>query len=401
MSLLILLPVTDAGTDALYEHVVSPDGRSVTSHASVPLPLLPAGDCTVVVPITALGWHPVELPPGVARNTPRQRAVLNGLLEERLLDEPDAVHIALSPFRDAHGKFWAATCHRAWLKGHLQALESGGHRITRVVPEFEPDSDTIRLHVGGTPERPWLLAAGRGVPGGAVRVPLTPGARALLTGETPADTTMVISADPALTQLAEQALHQPVEPVQVTTRLLEAGRSEWDLAQFDLADGGYARWFRLLGRRAQDWRHAPRWKPARWGLLALLVVQLVGLNAWAWRERAELAARRQSLADMLTRTFPSVRLVVDAPVQMEREVAALRRATGSLAETDLEPTLAALGNALAGGHSVTGIEFDGRALRVQGPSEDQLPDIQSRLAARGYSASFDAGRLVVRHGGAR
>ena len=78
----------------------------------------------------------------------------------------------------------------------------------------------------------------------------------------------------------------------------------------------------------QTLRYAPEWRAARWGVAMLLLTQLIGLNAWAWKERSALQAKRDAVRTTLTTTFQSVRVVVDAPVQMEREVAALRQATG-------------------------------------------------------------------------
>jgi len=73
-----------------------------------------------------------------------------------------------------------------------------------------------------------------------------------------------------------------------------------------------------------------------------LLTQLIGLNAWAWKERNALESKRQAVKTMLTQTFPAVKLVVDAPVQMAREVAALQQAVGDVAGSDLEPMIGAL-----------------------------------------------------------
>jgi hypothetical protein len=70
--------------------------------------------------------------------------------------------------------------------------------------------------------------------------------------------------------------------------------------------------------------------------LLLLAANLIGLNAWAWKEQASWQSRRSAIDSTLTRTFPAVKVVVDAPVQMAREVAALRQATGAPSGSDLE-----------------------------------------------------------------
>ena len=95
----------------------------------------------------------------------------------------------------------------------------------------------------------------------------------------------------------------------------------------------------------------PQWRPARWGLLALLVVQLLGLNAWAWMTQRQWDAQQEGWRQVLQQSFPKVTVVVDAPLQMSREVARLRQGSGQLGARDLEAMLNALGTALPAGAS--------------------------------------------------
>ena len=98
------------------------------------------------------------------------------------------------------------------------------------------------------------------------------------------------------------------------------------------------------------WRQ-PQWRPARWGLLALLLAQLLGLNAWAWMTRQQWQAQQDSWVRLLQESFPRVTVVVDAPVQMAREVERLRQGSGQLTAGDLESLLQVLGTALPAGVS--------------------------------------------------
>jgi general secretion pathway protein L len=81
----------------------------------------------------------------------------------------------------------------------------------------------------------------------------------------------------------------------------------------------------------------------------LLASQLIGWNAWAWKTRANWQAQQASGAQVLRDTFPNTQVVVDAPLQMAREVDRLREASGQLSAQDLEAMLAALGQALPAG----------------------------------------------------
>ena len=89
-------------------------------------------------------------------------------------------------------------------------------------------------------------------------------------------------------------------------------------------------------RQWQNFWQSPAWRPVRWGLAALLLANIVGLNAWAWQQQSSLNAKRTQMNNLLTQSFPSVKVVVDAPLQMSRELTALRQATGANAVQNLE-----------------------------------------------------------------
>ncbi|WP_431276951.1 hypothetical protein ACQ858_02880 [Variovorax ureilyticus] len=129
----------------------------------------------------------------------------------------------------------------------------------------------------------------------------------------------------------------------------------------------------------------------------LLLAQFVGLNASAWKERSALEAKRGAVRNVLTQTFPAVQLVVDAPVQMSREVAALQQATGGVTASDFEPMLGALSASLPRGRVPTTIDFSAGQLRLRGlglqPSE--LTNVTAALSSRGYSARSEGDLLLV------
>ena len=71
-------------------------GRLVVDRASFQVR---AGEIVAVVPARALSWQQVTLPQGATAQASRLRAVLEGLLEEHLLDDPAQLHFALQPLR--------------------------------------------------------------------------------------------------------------------------------------------------------------------------------------------------------------------------------------------------------------------------------------------------------------
>ena len=129
-----------------------------------------------------------------------------------------------------------------------------------------------------------------------------------------------------------------------------------------------------------------------------VAAHLVGLNAWAWQERQALQAKQAAVRSTLTQTFPKVQVVVDAPVQMERELTQLRQAAGSVSPRDLEPLLAAAGSALPDGRLPTAIEYTPGELRLRGVAlnPDDEPALAARLQAAGYQLRQDDGSLLLR-----
>ena len=399
MSTLILcLPSATSVAIASYDYVVTSDGRTLTDYASVPLALLPRaerGDAVVaVIPMALLSWHSVELPAGINAGSPRLRPILEGLLEDRLLDEPEQLHLALAP-QVIGRQAWVAACDGNWLRGHLQALEAAHRPVTRIVPEFAPDAGALHLYVVGEPERPELVLTGASV-GGVLRLPLTTAALALVPANQ-AEEELLVLAEPQVAALAESFFQRKVVLMTRPQRCLDAARSPWDMAQFDLASSGRARMLKRLSSLLREWRLAPAWQPARWGLAIILLANLLGLNAWAWKEQSSMQARRAAVQGALTQTFPQIKVVVDAPLQMEREVVALRRAAGLSSGRDLEAILAVLGAAIPADRPAAEIEFMAGAVRVKGLqlSAAESAGMSVQLKRQGYNARQEGASVLI------
>jgi general secretion pathway protein L len=425
-TLIVTLPLELSGAATPYDHVLTPDGRTMGPHARAPANLLPApagatGEVVAVVPVQALSWHRVELPKGTlqknmfsgAVSSPRLQSVLEGLLEDRLLDETADLHFALAPDAHAGVPTWVAVCNSAWLRAALQPLEDAKRPVARIVPEVAPGALPPTLQVIGTPEHPQLVASGEQ---GVTVLPLSPAALTLAQhaihgaapgaladaaagAENPDDEPII--AEPAVAALAEQTLQRRVELRQSAERWLLAAQSPWDLAQFSFANSNRSRAWKRLATQLREGLQSPRWRPARWGAAVLVAVHLVGLNAWAWKEKSVLNDKRDAIRQTLTQTFPSVKVIVDAPVQMERELALLRQNSGAASGRDFEAMLSALGSAASQTPSApvpAGLEFSAGELRIRAMS---LPDTEAaafnnQLRTLGYSARNETDRLVVR-----
>ena len=402
-TLIIALPLPDAPASGEYRYALSTDGVALSSQGAAPLALLPAlprasGETVALVPLAALSWHRVSLPKGSQANATRLRAVLEGLLEEHLLDEPAQLHFALAPDARAGEPLWVAACQRSWLQEAVQALEAGGRPVARIVPEFAPPgTDTSPpwplQAVGDSPETGHWVALGQGSTAGLLRLPL--GAPALALLQPPTDTPVL--AEPAVATQAEALLGRPVQLQTSAERWLLAARGRWDLAQFELASSGSARVLKKAGSWGHSLLRAPQWRAARWGVLALLAVNLLGLNAWAWREQKILHDKQQAVRSVLQQSFPGVKVVVDAPLQMQREVDLLRQASGSISSRDLEALLGALAQALPAGHSLQALEFTDNQARLRGLAlpPDTLASTSAQLRAAGYDLRQDGDSLLV------
>lgn len=400
MSILILsLPANGPATPAELPYVLSDDGTRATRTGQCAAALLPApgrtGETVAVIPVQRLSWQRVTLPQGALSQGQRLRAVLEGLLEDQLLDEPAALHFALPPGAAAGAPIWVAVCERAWLHATLQALEAAGHRVDRIVPACAPGptaSGGVECTVIGTPDDAQALLAGLGETLATSLLPLTSPALAQWLGE---DT--LLRAEPAVAQLAEHAFGRPVALQSPGEGLLAAARGAWDLAQFDLANNRRQRVLRGLASGANALWRAPEWRATRWALGLLVLVHIAALNLWAWQDARALARQQTAVRGVLTQSFPQVKLVVDAPVQMEKEVQLLRQQTGALSTGDLENLLSAAAAILPADQTPTRIAYADGQLQLTGLTltPEQLAPLAPQWAARALAARSENGTLTL------
>ncbi len=417
-TLIVLLPplAAEAFSPATpFDYVWTEDDRTPAQHDRAPASVLPtrgknaatATAVVAVVPVQALSWHRLELPRGSlprsalssSTGTPRLRAVLEGLLEDRLLEEPDTLHFAVQPGAVDGAPVWVAVCQRAWLRAALASLEAAKCQVLRIVPEFAPAPDDTPqpLQALGTAEHAQLVHTSAH---GVRLLPLSATTLALTASEA-APPPLV--AEPLVAALAEQLSGHPAVLRTNAQRWVDAAHSPWDLAQFEFNASGSNRMMKRGTQWLQQALRAPQWRAARWGVGLLIVAQVLGLNAWAWKESASLEAQRNAVRSTLVQTFPNVKVVVDAPVQMERELVLLRQATGASTGHDLEGMLSALGTASAtieggapAGFALTGVEFNNGIGSFRGTGLDQARDtLAGSLAALGFSVKTEGGQLIL------
>jgi general secretion pathway protein L len=388
----------ESRTGQEYAYVTSPDGLLVHRHGRCAASLLPSA--TSVVAVLAdndVSWHRITLPKAPAA---RMRAALDGVLEDALLDEADAVHLALAPRAVAGQKSWVAAVDRRWLREELAALEKASVFIDRVVPMSWPDDPPIGHfdETAGDGQGPAQgVALTWSHPDGVVCLRLEGGlARAIVPTDAPATTRW--SASPAAATVAERWLGARVNVLPASHRALQAARSLWNLRQFDLAR-------RTRGARAlRDTMRqffSPAWRPVRFGALALIAAQVLGLNLWAWHQRSTIESKRAAIASMVKATFPGVSefdIARDVNAVVLRETNALRAQAGKPGDADLEPMLQAAASAWpADRPPVENLRFEtGRLmLGASGWSAAQIEQFRSLLRPGGWNVESAEGRLIL------
>jgi general secretion pathway protein L len=333
--LIIYLP-THAPTH--YDHVVSTDGVSVDSYGQCEASQLPQdpGERVGVVPWHMLSWHKVTVPPSVGS---RKTLVLNSLLEDNLLQEPQAVHLAVAPGATGilrrGGELLVAACDKQWLVQTLERLQRHGCTLQRLVPELHPlaAQQTPKLHLIPHEGQTQALVCTHD---SVWPVPL------MAAPDTGVTDKVEVFAEPALALQAEHLSGQTPSLLTAPQRWLLATQSDWDLAQNEFAQNRRMRLLRWFNQCLHSAWHAPHWRSSRRALLSLLLVQWVGLNVWAWQDESQLAQQQAELAQLFKQSLPQASLVLDPPRQMQRELQRLQQQTGQLDKQDLLPMLAAL-----------------------------------------------------------
>lgn len=394
-TLLLQLPATAAGPAAVYG-VAELDlaaSREQVQARTATVDLLPrphrTSDVVAMVPADRLSWHRVNLPAGLGHGQSRKlQMALQGLLEDRLLQDVQQVHLALAPQWRSAQEVWAVACDKAWLRGHLQTLQDAGLHVQRIVPEFSPPAQGRQWHALGDDSSGWLWCcdAEAGVNGWPVATP-SPWPTAWLANAS-------VQAEPGLARWLQAHTDAQLQLCHPAAHWRDAAASAWNLAQFDLQNDIHSRRLQGLRRLANALLHQPRWRAARWGLVALLASQLLGLQAWAWMTRQQWQAEQDQWTQILLQSFPKVSVVVDAPLQMAREVAVLQENAGQRAAADLESQLQALGQALpAGTESPLSLNYQDGQLQWPELALDaaQQSALTQALHRQGYRLRTEAG----------
>ncbi len=295
-----------------------------------------AETCELVLPAEAVLLTQVRLP---RAGKQKLRQLLPYAIEDRLVADPDAVHVAAGPTL-ADGQTALAVVDKAWLARVLARCHAAGLRPRSAWPE------TL---LPALPADGWVMVWDGA--GGFLRSGEYAGMR--LDGgastEPPAALVLSLAEARAAANLPHRLLLRlrdgtPPPDVEAWSHALgvavEQGIAWTPLQHPDPADGGIDL---LQGEFApagvsRDW-----WPRLRLPLILVGLIVLLQVGAttteW-WRLSGEQQKLRAAMEASFRQAFPDARVVVDAPLQMQRKLAELRGGAGQLSPTDFLPLLA-------------------------------------------------------------
>jgi general secretion pathway protein L len=382
-----------SASDGELAYVLTPDGINITRQGRASASLMPKAESAVVVLADAdVSWQRLTLPKAPPT---RLRAAIAGALEEQLLEDAENLHFAIAPHNTAGQSGHVAVVDKAWLKAELSALDKAGIAVERAVPGAWPE-DTPLGHfsaawgddAAASMQLTWSDANGvvcLGLHGTLTRQMLPQ-----WTGQ-PARWT----AHPAVAAPAERWLGSSVLVLTDEQRSLQAMRSLWNLLQFDIAPKH--RGTVALRDAVRRWKSAS-WRPVRWGLAALVALQVVGLNLWAWHQQRQIAGKSEAMVQLLKTAHPQVRNVLDAPAQMQRETELLRAAAGKTGDSDLETLLGVAAAAWPEGQApLQTMKFENGRLSfaASGWNEAQIGQFRTQLGGTDWRVTQDGSTLTL------
>ncbi|MEQ1838737.1 MAG: type II secretion system protein GspL [Candidatus Nitrotoga sp.] len=325
------------------EWALCDDSGTLLQTGHDPLANLPKGhECIAILAPDRVLSIASTLPPGLKR---RSQAALPFIAEEYTLTEPDNNHVVPGKMLD-DGRTALAVVDKTWLSRIIEACRNAKITLRRVIPEtFMPP-----LEAGG-----WtMIWDGKS---GFLRTGVTSGLA-------------LDSNDHAMPlglqlQLRTATLPQKimVSFPQSTSSHIPQGDNEGTMSATQQLPAWHNLSVPLVSGAAWDWRSAsippealnmlwgelapsirlkewwPSMRPVALLLLALFLIEAIGTNI----EWAMLTQERKTLTDSMQRSFRSAfgegSALVNAPLQMQRNLAEIRHAAGLPDEGDFLPLI--------------------------------------------------------------
>ena len=356
-------------TDAMLRYAVRANTGELQRNGTGQLGDMPRADrVDIIVPASLVLFTEVKLPPVRGQ---KLRQLLPFAVEEKILSDPDQVQVAAGA-RDDAGMTRVGIVDRAWLDASCERLRQVGLRpengyAETCLPELEPNAWTL-IWDGNE---------------GFVRTAVGAGLALDSMGDN--------GAPFSLRRAVEEARSNARLPERIILRATDAAASVPDLQL----------WTTQLGVSVvpgQDWHWAPRFLNTANAInllqgdyapsssvrellpqlrpILLLAGLIVGAQVLAtgvdwFRLNYEKKTLTSEMNKAFKSAFPNATVVVDAPLQMQRNLGELRRASGQSQPYDFLPIMAKSLPLISAATGVASITYDQGTLKLDATFRDE------------------------------
>lgn len=352
--------------DTAMDWALTESGKLLQSGHDAPFPA--CDECELIAPASRVSLILADLP-----KTRRLSEIAAFAVEESVISDPEKNHVVPGP-KLPSGRTLLAVVDREWMRSRLERIEKSGLKPRRMIveslmPPLQPKSWALVLDESGGFLKTGEYAA-HGLDSNRLEPPLA--LKLALSGDKPE-------------KIEVHARHCPdLEKWSVMLGVPIVKGDEWDWRTHDAATS-FDLFFGEFSRQSEeiDWKP---YRPALFMILAVLILQFSGI-VYNWAHLSfEKKALLSEMAHIFRTTFPEARVIVDAPLQMQRKLEEMRQQGGS----DFIAQLASISlqiDQLPPG-SLSGIDYSqaGLDLVIDFPGEDALEDFRRKLEQAGIHA---------------
>ena len=356
------------------------ESGAVLQSGADPLAALPKGqECIAIVAADRVLCVDIKLPPGSRR---RWQAALPFVAEEHTLPDPEENHVVPGPVQ-AGDRIMLAVMDKTWLRRIVEACRTANLPLRRMIPEtflpaLAPETWTV-VWDGSSGFVRTGHASGMALDNGDMRT--APLALRLNSAQAP----LLKKIEVRFPQHVPET--QRILPQWGDLPATIAAGQAWDWRRAAIPDDALNLLWGDFAPRTRISGWWPKLRPAALILLAALGVEAVGANI----EWAVLANEKKTLTQDMARSFHAAfgdaSTLVNAPLQMQRNLADLRHSAGLPDNGDFLPLLDAAAPALAAlpPGSVRALHYESGRLDVDiklGSGND-FPVLRQRLQNKG------------------
>jgi general secretion pathway protein L len=374
---------------------------------------IPPSDKTIaVVPLARIAFIDALLPQVSAQ---KREQLLKFAIEDKLTIDPETVHaVVIGAALTGVNQYVVAAIDKRWLAAALNWLTSCGAAPQLAVAETAlyavgPGEWRVMLdHETGCAVRPDGHAYGIDYdsndltkPPFALTLALNEAAASANSQALPGRITLV--APTALTSNIDQARWQAslgegggagidlrIESMPNTVASMVVSAPEQQLAASNLLTGAF-----LPAGRSSAW--LPAFKPALAIAAVALLIQLTAVSLEAWRVANQRRVLEGELKTLFLQSFPEATTVVDAPLQMSRNLQQLRRERGLGQDATLAQLALAASLTKSISEKIVNVSSRDSAVTITfaGISADDRPNLEAAAKSAGVSLTEDAGKALL------